>query len=145
MFNLTNTTIAYNSITGKDILNDSLDSLKVSSYIIATAAVSYILIFLLGCIGNSLVMFVVIRNRSLHQTTNYCLVNLSICDLLLLCICMPTAFTELFSEEIWNLGWFLCKFTNWLEHTVVNAEVLTILSICIERYRAISNPLSVSN
>ena len=97
IFNLTNLTTLDNSGFG------------ISNYIIVLSAFFYILVFIIGCFGNSLVIFVVIRNKYLQYNANYCLINLCIADLLLLCICMPSTFIDLFSEEIWYLGYTLCK------------------------------------
>ena len=99
VFNLTNLTTPE---------NNSVD-LNIPNYIIVSSAFFYILVFIIGCFGNLLVIFVVIRNKNLQYNTNYCLINLSIADLLLICICMPSTFIDLFSEEIWYLGYTLCK------------------------------------
>ena len=85
-------------------------TLNIPFYTILISAVFYLITFLAGCFGNALVIFVVIRNKFLQHNTNYCLVNLSFADLLLLCVCMPSAFADLFSEEIWYFGHVLCKY-----------------------------------
>lgn len=99
VFNATNLTATASSI------------MDIPFYIIITSVCFYILVFVIGCFGNLLVIFVVIRNKYLQYNTNYCLINLSIADLLLICVCMPSAFIELFSEEVWHLGYLLCKYS----------------------------------
>ena len=79
------------------------------TYIIATATVVYIVIFLLGVVGNSLVSFVVWRNKDMRNSTNFFLVNLSVSDLLVIVVCMPTALVDIYSKEVWHFGAFMCK------------------------------------
>lgn len=50
---------------------------------------SYFLIFFLCMVGNTVVCFVVIRNRYMHTVTNFFIFNLAISDLLVGIFCMP--------------------------------------------------------
>lgn len=113
----------------------------VPFYTIAVSIFMYSLIFIIGFFGNSLVIIVAYLNRINQHNTHYCLVNLSIADLLLIIVCMPSAILDLFSKEVWYLGAFFCKIIPWLEHTVAHASILTIVSISIERSLAIALPL----
>ncbi len=79
-------------------------------YILLCVSIFYIVIFLTGAIGNILVIFVVFRNGEMRTSTNYFLVNLSIADLFVIVICMPTAFIDLHAKDIWYLGAAMCKY-----------------------------------
>jgi hypothetical protein len=83
--------------------------LDIPVYTIAISLIIYSLIFLVGFFGNSLVILVALLNRSHQHNTHKCLVNLSIADLLLICVCMPSAIVDLFAKEVWYFGHFLCK------------------------------------
>lgn len=72
--------------------------------------IAYSLIFVFGFFGNALVILVAYCNRAQQNSTHYCLVNLSIADILLLIVCFPSAVIDLFSKEVWYLGPFLCEF-----------------------------------
>lgn len=50
---------------------------------------SYLLIFVLCMVGNTVVCFIVIRNRHMHTVTNFFILNLAISDLLVGIFCMP--------------------------------------------------------
>ncbi|RNA08364.1 growth hormone secretagogue receptor type 1 isoform X2 [Brachionus plicatilis] len=113
----------------------------VPFYTIAVSIFMYSLIFMVGFFGNSLVIIVAYLNRTNQHSTHYCLVNLSIADLLLIIVCMPSAILDLFSKEVWYFGKFFCKIIPWLEHTVAHASILTIVSISVERSLAIALPL----
>ena len=64
----------------------------------------YISVFIVGTIGNVLVVLVVFRTHEMRNTTNFFLVNLSVADLLVILVCMPSAFVDIFSKEVWYLG-----------------------------------------
>ena len=94
------------------IKNNTQLQIEVPSYTIMISLVMYTLIFVIGFFGNALVIIVAYFNHTHHHnlgTTNYCLVNLSVADLLLILVCLPSAILDLFSQEIWYLGNFLCK------------------------------------
>ena len=76
---------------------------------VAITITMYSFIFLIGFFGNALVIFVVCWNKSLQHNTNYCLVNLSVADLLLIIVCMPSAIMDLFAKEVWYFGYIMCK------------------------------------
>ena len=49
----------------------------------------YVIVFVVGIIGNFLVCFAVWRNHSMRTVTNYFIVNLAIADFSVILICMP--------------------------------------------------------
>ncbi|KAH7982046.1 hypothetical protein HPB52_002769 [Rhipicephalus sanguineus] len=76
----------------------------------ATLAIALLLV--LGTVGNVLVPVVVCKSKDLRNSTNLFLVNLSVSDLLVLLVCMPTALVELHSPpEVWLLGDGMCECT----------------------------------
>lgn len=75
-----------------------------------TSTVICVLVLALGITGNLLVPYVVICTKDLRNSTNLFLINLSIADLLVLVVCMPTVLIELHSNpEIWLLGELMCE------------------------------------
>ena len=105
-----------NNETMQKSLNSTLGAVgstiayEYPAYIRNTATVIFIIILIFGTIGNILVSVIIIRSKDLRNTTNYFLINLSIADLLVIIVCMPTVLIELHSKpEIWLLGEFMCK------------------------------------
>ena len=78
-------------------------------YILVCVSILYIIIFVVGMTGNFLVVLVVCRTHEMRNTTNFFLVNLSIADLLVILVCMPSAFVDIYSKEVWYLGPVMCK------------------------------------
>lgn len=87
------------------------DSMKLPLYMRILATLACLIIFTIGVSGNCLVPLVVIKTKYLRNSTNLFLINLSMADLLLLIVSMPTVFIELHSRpETWLLGEAMCKY-----------------------------------
>ena len=103
------------------------------------------LIFVLIVIGNSLTIHVVRNNRNLTSIKNYYygyyIVNLSISDLLVGLVCLPTTFLYYLLPGPWVFGLFLCKLFPTLQIMVVSASISTLTVITFERFLAIVHPL----
>uniref|UniRef100_A0A6G1SLG5 Growth hormone secretagogue receptor type 1 n=1 Tax=Aceria tosichella TaxID=561515 RepID=A0A6G1SLG5_9ACAR len=118
------------------------DSVKFPLYMRLIATFVCLIIFTVGVCGNLLVPLVVIKTKYLRNSTNLFLINLSIADLLVLIVCMPTVLIELHSRpETWLLGEAMCKLSNFIEMLAANGSIFTILAISFERYYAICKPL----
>ena len=100
-----NSTIDFSNYTS----NSSTPHLADVTYIVTTVTVLCIIVFLIGLAGNLLVIGVVSKNAEMHSPTNWFLVNLSIADLLVLLICMPSALIEMQLQTVWLLGNAMCK------------------------------------
>ncbi|XP_046690352.1 galanin receptor 2b isoform X2 [Silurus meridionalis] len=72
-------------------------------------SVVFSLIFLLGTVGNSLVLAVLLRSGQLsYNTTNLFILNLSVADFFFIIFCVPFQAT-IYSLEGWVFGSFMCK------------------------------------
>ena len=100
----------------------------------------YVLMFVVGLIGNLLVIYVFARNRKMQTVTNSFLVNLAICDLMVVCICMPFSVAyETYTN--WIYGKYICKIVSFCQGISLVASVLTLFVISAERFYAIRRPL----
>ena len=113
--------------------------------IILYGAISYCIVFLLGIVGNSLVLYVLTKEKDLRNFTNYLLANLSIADTLTLLICVPTGLHDLFAKERWYLGRLMCYLIVFAENCLGVASILSIFFITLERFYVICRPLSVKS
>ena len=64
--------------------------------------------FTVGLIGNLLVIFVILRNRTMKTVTNVFLVNLAVSDVLFLTFCAPFTATIYITKD-WPFGEHMCK------------------------------------
>jgi len=63
--------------------------IKQPVYMVVVYTLAYAAVFLLAVVGNVLVICVVFRNSSMHNVTNYFIVNLAVADLLVGLLCLP--------------------------------------------------------
>ncbi|EDO46500.1 predicted protein [Nematostella vectensis] len=108
-------------------------------------AVLYFLIDIIGVTGNALVILVVKRNRSMHTTTNFLLVNLAFADIFTLLTCPRNGYwlAVTASHPVGLAGDYICKFFtgNALVGITASVSSLTLTVLAVERYRALLKPM----
>lgn len=101
----------------------------------------YMLTFLAGIIGNSLVCIVIVRHSSMHTATNYYLFNLAISDMVYLIFGLPFEILLFWHQYPWLFGLPFCKFRALIAEACSYVSVLTIVAFSMERFLAICYPL----
>ena len=96
--------------------------------------------YIIGFIGNALVIRIVHKTREMHTTTNYLLVNLAFADIVT--ILMEPLF---FFSHVTNgflsdgFGKFVCKFLV-IEEIFITVSSFTLTVLAVERYHALLKP-----
>ncbi|MEE6525087.1 hypothetical protein FKM82_024895 [Ascaphus truei] len=111
-----------------------------SSYFALICAV-YLLIFVVGAVGNTLTCIVIIKHKIMRTPTNYYLFSLAFSDLLVLLLGMPLELYELWSNYPFLFGNGVCYFKTLLFETVCFASILNVTALSVERYIAVVHPL----
>ncbi|KAM9849114.1 neuromedin-U receptor 1 [Aulostomus maculatus] len=101
----------------------------------------YLIIFLVGVVGNVLTCSVIARNKVMWTPTNYYLFSLAVSDLLVLLLGMPLELYELWQNYPFLLGKGGCYFKTFLFEMVCMASILNVTALSIERYIAVVHPL----
>jgi len=97
------------------------------------STVTYGLTFVLGLIGNVLVIVALLGDRkSSRNVTTILMVSLSIADLLFLLVCVPYEMAKLFMSY-WATGLALCKLAGFVEMLSALASVLNLTAVSVER------------
>uniref|UniRef100_A0A5F8G770 Neuropeptide FF receptor 1 n=2 Tax=Monodelphis domestica TaxID=13616 RepID=A0A5F8G770_MONDO len=100
---------------------------------------AYVFIFLMCLVGNSLVCFVVVKNREMRTVTNIFILNLAVSDLLVGIFCMPTTLVDNLVTG-WPFDNITCKISGLVQGMSVSASVFTLVAIAMERFRCIVHP-----
>uniref|UniRef100_A0A8C6D3L5 Neuropeptide FF receptor 1 n=1 Tax=Moschus moschiferus TaxID=68415 RepID=A0A8C6D3L5_MOSMO len=133
------------SENGSDAESTPAANLTFSSYyqhsspVAVMFIVAYVLIFLLCMVGNTLVCFIVLKNRHMRTVTNMFILNLAISDLLVGIFCMPTTLVDNLITG-WPFDNATCKMSGLVQGMSVSASVFTLVAIAVERFRCIVHP-----
>lgn len=112
----------------------------VNIKIVFTVIYSIIMLFALS--GNTLVIFVILGNKSLRNVTNMFLISLAISDILISGFNIPVGLLYNFNAE-WTHGEILCKTVSFATSVNVVASIMTLTAVALERYYAICHPLKM--
>ncbi|KAM5228720.1 C-X-C chemokine receptor type 1-like [Ctenodactylus gundi] len=96
--------------------------------------VTYILVFLLSLLGNSLVILVILHSQVNRSVTDIYLLNLAIADVLF-ALTLPIWAT--FRAKGWIFGTPLCKIVSLLKEVNFYSGILLLACISVDRYLAI--------
>lgn len=99
------------------------------------------LIFIVGLIGNSSLIYILCRHKTMRSVPNTFIFNLALGDLLVLLFSVPFTST-IYTLESWPFGEFICKFTEFAKDMSVGISVFTLTALSIDRYAAIVKPVS---
>ena len=100
----------------------------------------YIIVILIGITGNSIVIYVVIRNRHMQNVTNILIANLALADIGLCMFSLPIQLYYQITDR-WIFGDALCRVIFAAFAVPMYGSVLTILLIAYDRYWLIVYPL----
>ncbi|XP_077981382.1 cholecystokinin receptor-like [Glandiceps talaboti] len=100
----------------------------------------YLVTFVVGLIGNVLVLFSIKRCKRLQSATNFFLASLATADLIIIAIVIPFQTPSYFSWR-WELGEFVCKMLSYLTVLSSSSSVFMLTAMSIDRYFVIIHPL----
>ncbi|XP_066429704.1 neuropeptide Y receptor type 2 isoform X2 [Eleutherodactylus coqui] len=97
---------------------------------------AYSTIILLGVIGNTLVIYVVIKFKTMRTVTNYFIANLAVADLMVNTLCLPFTLVYTLLDE-WKFGIVLCHLVTYAQGLAVHVSTVTLMVIALDRHRCI--------
>ncbi|XP_074147838.1 G-protein coupled receptor 151 [Sminthopsis crassicaudata] len=106
-------------------------------------------ICLVGFAGNMCVIGILLHGvwKGKSSMINSLILNLSLADLFLLLFSAPLR-AAAYSKGVWEMGWFVCKSSDWFAHTCMAAKSLTIVVVAKACFMFASNPakqVSINN
>ena len=93
-------------------------------------------IFLLGLLGNTLVILVVALDKNMRNTTNILILMLAVADLLFIVFCVPFTAAS-FATTVWPFGNVWCKVVQYMTYVCAYASVYTLVLMSLDRYLAV--------
>ncbi|XP_004614577.1 chemokine XC receptor 1 [Sorex araneus] len=112
---------------------------KSFGFVTMSTTIFYPLVFLLSLMGNSLVLWVLVKYESLESLTNVFILNLCLSDLVF-SILLPLWVLEYHMS--WFLGDFMCKLSNMLFSVSLFSSIFFLTIMTVHRYLSVVNPLS---
>ncbi|KAK1163790.1 gastrin/cholecystokinin type B receptor-like [Acipenser oxyrinchus oxyrinchus] len=107
--------------------------------------IMYSLSFIIGLVSNIMALRVLTRKRRNQlagaSATRSLLINLAVCDMMVVCICMPVNLGHQVYNA-WIFGDFLCRAVPFVQAVSVSASVLSLAVISLNRYYSVHNPLN---
>ncbi|XP_022094356.1 G-protein coupled receptor 54-like [Acanthaster planci] len=95
----------------------------------------YVLLAIVGLVGNAAVLFIIVCHPDMQTVTNYFIANLAITDIFTLVMCtLPTA---LYAAGILFPVPATCKAINYIQYVMVQATCCTLTAMSIDRYNLI--------
>uniref|UniRef100_UPI00398E9F35 type-1 angiotensin II receptor n=1 Tax=Pristiophorus japonicus TaxID=55135 RepID=UPI00398E9F35 len=110
------------------------------NYIYLMIPIIYSIIFVVGVLGNSMVVIIIYRYLKLTTVANIFLLNLALADLIFV-ITLPFWAASTAMEYHWPFEVFLCKVSATVVLLNMNASVFLVTCLSIDRYLAIVHPM----
>ncbi|XP_016098786.1 mu-type opioid receptor-like [Sinocyclocheilus grahami] len=104
-----------------------------------TIAMVYMIVCVVGLVGNCLVMYVIIRYTKMKTATNIYIFNLALADALVLAT-LPFQGTDVFLG-FWPFGNALCKAVVSIDYYNMFTSVFTLTVMSMDRYVAVCHPV----
>ena len=101
-----------------------------------TVPILYGIVTVLGVIGNSLVIYVIVSKERMRTVTNLLLLNLAIADLSFVVV-IPPSTAYVFAANKWPFGDVACRLMHYLINVTAYVTVYTLVLISVIRYMTI--------
>lgn len=109
--------------------------------LIVLLSIAYGAVSLASIIGNSAVLWFVVRSHRLRTVTNIFIGNLAIADILIGALAIPFQFVAALLQR-WVLPHFMCSFCPFVQIVSVNVSIFTLAAIAADRYLIVVHPLN---
>ncbi|XP_019629984.1 PREDICTED: somatostatin receptor type 5-like [Branchiostoma belcheri] len=95
----------------------------------------------IGAFANGLVIYVIASNADMRTVPNIYVLNLSVADFLYCSLFVPFLSAYVLNSRGWIFGQAMCVINKGIYAATVNASILFLTAMSVERFRAVSNPL----
>uniref|UniRef100_A0AAY5EUK0 G-protein coupled receptors family 1 profile domain-containing protein n=2 Tax=Electrophorus electricus TaxID=8005 RepID=A0AAY5EUK0_ELEEL len=125
-----------------DYDNDICKKTEVTKFGAVVTSVFFTVVIMFSCVGNGLVLWILIKYENLKSMTNTFLLNLAISDLVFT-IGLPFWASYLVSNQGWLFDEPACKAINFIFFVGFYSSTIFLTVMTVHRYMAVVHPLSV--
>ncbi|CAF2557167.1 unnamed protein product [Rotaria sp. Silwood2] len=94
----------------------------------------FALIMLIALVANIIIILAILRDKSMHTSTYFYIINVNIADILLVLSCLPERLAAAFgSNDGFNLGMLTCYLLPFLQQVSMHAALAFLLVLTIHR------------
>ncbi|KAM9296563.1 neurotensin receptor type 1 [Gastrophryne carolinensis] len=149
LLNFSSSTFNLSNISSKPVISEDNLDVNTDIYSKVLVTVIYLFLFMVGCTGNSITAYTLVRKKSLQNlqsTVHYHLASLALSDLLILLLSMPIElYNFIWVHHPWAFGNVVCKGYYFLRDACTYATALNIASLSLERYMAMCHPFKAKS
>ncbi|XP_038054888.1 neuromedin-B receptor-like [Patiria miniata] len=109
--------------------------------VINAIGVIMLILTVVGFVGNSCIIFIVLVNRSMRNRPNALVASLAVGDLLLLFFCIPLRLYQMIYFR-WPFGNLMCKLSQGSVIASQSVSIFSMVALSHDRYRAIVTPMN---
>ncbi|XP_066441959.1 neurotensin receptor type 1 [Eleutherodactylus coqui] len=145
------TTLVMNisNVSTQHIMSEGNLDVNTDIYSKILVTIIYLFLFVVGCTGNTITAYTLVRKKSLQNlqsTVHYHLASLALSDLLILLLSMPIElYNFIWVHHPWAFGNAMCKGYYFLRDACTYATALNIASLSVERYMAMCHPFKAKS
>ncbi|KAM3187930.1 hypothetical protein ACTXT7_001336 [Hymenolepis weldensis] len=122
-----------------DFPSEAYPTFEWSPLVKTIVFIIYGAIIIFSLVGNTIVIFVILRCKPMQSITNLFITNLAVSDLLMSLVAAPFTPISSFSNT-WVLPQFLCKLLGFTMAVSVYVSTLSSTAIALDRYMVIVHP-----
>ncbi len=109
-------------------------------YLQITARVFYIVVLIIGTIGNVLACYIIITRKFMRRIIHIYTFNLAISDLIVVLFYVPVEIVRNEHDLQWTMGSAMCSLNNLAAPTSIVASICTLVAITLDRHRGVTKP-----
>lgn len=123
-------------------MTNDTNATKISKHVVGNIVLitAYAILMCISLFGNSIICYVIIRNKRMYTVTNFFIANMAISDLFVTCFNVPFNIARHLMEE-WPFGSFICHLTNFSLMISVYVSTFTLTAIALDRQYILLYPL----
>lgn len=129
----------------ESVTSHTLDSMENSYHIHIAVRGSLLTLYaftvVVGVGGNAIVCFTVLNMQRLRTVTNFFIVSLACCDIVMTALCVPFTVISNLIFYYWPFGPIMCPLVQYMNVVSVLQRTFTMLVMTLDRHHAIWRPL----